>query len=84
VAVPFSECQKLDQRIVANDPANRNRRFLNLQLRVGQRHPMRELVFIHGAGGAIDDPEFGSEKLIAFLKKALAQDYRIRAPHARS
>ncbi len=28
---------KLDQRIVVNDPANRNRRFFNLQLRVGQR-----------------------------------------------
>jgi predicted alpha/beta hydrolase family esterase len=41
---------------------------------------MRELVFIHGAGGAIDDPEFGSEELIAFLTRELAQDYRIRAP----
>lgn len=41
---------------------------------------MRELVFIHGAGGAVDNPEFGSEKLIAFLRTKLAQDYRIRAP----
>lgn len=41
---------------------------------------MRELLFIHGAGGAVDDPEFGSQKLIAFLKRTLAQDYRIRAP----
>ena len=41
---------------------------------------MRELLFIHGAGGALDDPEFGSEKLIAFLRSKLGQDYRIRAP----
>ena len=41
---------------------------------------MRELIFIHGAGGAVDDPEFGSEELIAFLKRELAQEYRIRAP----
>ncbi|MCL6505744.1 MAG: alpha/beta fold hydrolase [Bryobacteraceae bacterium] len=41
---------------------------------------MRELLFIHGAGGAVDDPEFGSQKLIAFLKRKLARDYRIRAP----
>lgn len=41
---------------------------------------MRELVFIHSAGGAVDDPEFGSEELIAFLRRELIQDYRIRAP----
>lgn len=41
---------------------------------------MRELMFIHGAGGAVDDPEFGSQELIAFLRRELAQDYRIRAP----
>jgi hypothetical protein len=30
---------------------------------------MRELLFIHGAGGAVDDPEFGSQELIAFLRR---------------
>lgn len=33
---------------------------------------MRELVLIHGAGGAVDDPEFGSQALIAFLRRELA------------
>jgi predicted alpha/beta hydrolase family esterase len=41
---------------------------------------MRELVFIHGAGGAIDDPDFGSQELVAFLQRELARDYLIRAP----
>lgn len=41
---------------------------------------MRELLFIHGAGGAVDDPDFGSQELLTFLRRELAQHYRIRAP----
>lgn len=43
-------------------------------------YQMQALVFIHGAGGTVNDPEYGSAQLLRFLKHELARDFRIRAP----
>lgn len=38
------------------------------------------LLFIHGAGGAVNDPQYGSAQLLRSLKQEFARDFRIRAP----